>query len=163
MLKKLLPQPALTAALIVVWLLLLNDLTFGGLVLALAIGLAIPIFTSRFWPDRPRIRWGPAMIGYALVVLWDIVVANFEVAYVIVFRKNASLRSGWLVVPLELRSPEAISVLAATISLTPGTVSSDVSADGQALLVHALDAADHEAVVGRIKSRYEARLLRIFE
>jgi len=66
------------------------------------------------------------------------------------------------VVPIELRSAEAITVLAGTISLTPGTVSSDVSADGRALLVHALDVADPEAEVTRIKQRYEARLLKVF-
>jgi multicomponent K+:H+ antiporter subunit E len=95
-------------------------------------------------------------------VLWDIVAANFQVARLILFRRNRDLRSRWLVVPLELRSAEAITTLAGTISLTPGTVSADVAADGRSLLVHALDVADDAAEVARIKSRYEARLMRIF-
>ncbi|PND65835.1 Na+/H+ antiporter subunit E, partial [Escherichia coli] len=76
---------------------------------------------------------------YTAIVLFDIVVANFQVAAVILFRRNRDLRARWLVIPLELDTPEAITVLAGTISLTPGTVSSDVSADGRFLLVHALD------------------------
>src|SRR3546814_10925528 len=71
--------------------------------------------------------------------LWDIVVANFHVARLILFRRNSALRPHWLVVPLELKSAEAITTLAATISLTPGTVSADVSTDGAFLLVTALD------------------------
>lgn len=163
MLTRLLPHPLLSLMLVVVWLLLINEFSIGGLALALAAGLVVPLVTSRFWPDRPKLRGGPRMAAYTLIVLWDIVVANFEVAYVILFRRNRDLRSHWLVIPLELRSPEAITTLAATISLTPGTVSSDISADGRALLVHALDVPDEADAVRRIKSRYEARLMRIFE
>lgn len=162
MIRRLLPHPALSALLVVVWMLLVNELTFGALFLALVFGALVPLVTSRFWPDRPRIRFGPDLVGYAVIVLFDIVVANFEIAWIILTRRNRDLRSRWLVVPVELRSAEAITLLAGTISLTPGTVSSDVSADGRFLLVHALDSGDPEADVARIKKRYEARLLKVF-
>lgn len=162
MIRRLLPHPALSILVAVVWMLLVNDLSAGAVLLALVVGVLIPLSTSRFWPDRPKLRFGPAMAGYVTIVLWDIVVANFHVAWIILTRRNRDLRARWLVVPLELRSPEAITVLAGTISLTPGTVTSDVSADGRALLVHALDVADPEAEVARIKQRYETRLLKVF-
>jgi multicomponent K+:H+ antiporter subunit E len=66
-------------------------------------------------------------------------------------------------VPLELRTPEAITTLAGTITMTPGTLTADVSAEGHALLVHCLDAPDPDAVRDEIKSRYERRLMEIFE
>ncbi|PTM45294.1 multisubunit potassium/proton antiporter PhaE subunit [Sphingomonas aerolata] len=162
MIKRLLPHPALTAMLVVVWLLMANSITVGGILLGLVFGIVLPKFTEPFWPDRPRVRFRGALLGYVGLVLYDIVVANFEVARLILFRRNRDLRSRWLVVPVALSSPEAITVLAATISLTPGTVSSDVSADGRFLLVHALDVADADAEIARIKTRYEAPLLRIF-
>lgn len=162
MIKRLLPHPALTAMLVVVWLLMANSITVGGILLGLVFGIVLPKFTEPFWPDRPRVRFGRALLGYVGLVLYDIVVANFEVARLILFRRNRDLRSRWLVVPVALSSPEAITVLAATISLTPGTVSSDVSADGRFLLVHALDVSDAAAEIARIKTRYEAPLLRIF-
>jgi multicomponent K+:H+ antiporter subunit E len=65
-------------------------------------------------------------------------------------------------VPLDLRSPEGISVLAGTITMTPGTVTADVSPDGSALLVHCLDIAEESELVAGIKTRYERRLRRIF-
>jgi len=162
MMRRLLPHPALSGLLVVVWMLLVNELTFGALFLALVFAVLVPLVTSRFWPDRPRLRFGPDMAAYVAIVLFDIVVANFEIAWIILTRRNRDLRSRWLVVPVELRSAEAITVLAGTISLTPGTVSSDVSADGRSLLVHALDSGDPEAEVARIKRRYEARLLKVF-
>lgn len=162
MLRRLFPHPGLTALLVLVWLLMLNRVSIGGLLVALVLAIAIPIFTAPFWPNRPRLRFGRAMAGYLAIVLWDIVVANFQVAWIILFRRNRDLRSRWLAVPLELRSAEAITLFAGTISLTPGTVSADVSADARFLLVHALDVDDETAEVARLKQRYEARLLEIF-
>ena len=77
-------------------------------------------------------------------------------------RPNSKLRPAWVVVPLELRQPEAITILAGTITLTPGTVSADLSDAGHSLLVHALDTEDPDAVRDEIKHRYERRLLEIF-
>ncbi|HVM36850.1 MAG TPA: Na+/H+ antiporter subunit E [Sphingomicrobium sp.] len=162
MIPKFFPHPGLSVALILVWLLLLNAITVGGLVLGILVGIIVPLLTAPYWPNRPPLRFGPAMIDYVAVVLFDIMVANFAVARLILFRRNRDLRSAWLTVPLELRSPEAITVLAGTISLTPGTVTADVAADGRSLLVHALDVSDREDEVRRIKHRYERRLMRIF-
>lgn len=162
MIHRILPHPGLSAMLVVVWMLLVNEFTFGALFLALVFGVLVPLFTSRFWPARPLVRFGPDLIGYVGIVLYDILIANFQVAWIILMRRNRDLRSQWLVVPLELRSPEAITTLAGTISLTPGTVSSDISGCGRALLVHALDVTDPDAEVARIKQRYEARLMKVF-
>lgn len=160
--KRLLPNPALSAMLLIVWLLMANAITVGGIVVGAVFALLLPRFTQPFWPARPRMRFGRAFLGYLGIVLFDIVVANFQVALLILARRNRDLRARWLVVPVELTTPEALTVLAGTISLTPGTVSADVSADGRFLLVHALDVADEAGEVARIKSRYEARLKRIF-
>ena len=156
------PHPGLSALLLIVWMLLLNEATFGGLLLGIVFAVLIPMLTAAYWPNRPKLHFGGALIGYLAIVLFDIIVANFQVARLILFKRSRDLRSRWLVIPLELRSPEAITTLAGTISLTPGTVSADIAADGRSLLVHILDVADEAAEVERIKERYEARLLRIF-
>jgi len=163
MLRKILPHPFLTLLLIVVWQMLVNKVTVGNLVLGTILGVIIPLVTAPYWPNRPRLRSLPRIVEYVAVVLWDICVANVQVAYVILFKSNAATRPAWIAIPLELRTPEAITVLAGTITMTPGTVSSDVSADGRSLLVHCLDAPDPDAVRDEIKTRYEARLKEIFE
>ncbi|KFL46532.1 Na+/H+ antiporter subunit E [Sphingobium sp. SA2] len=160
--KRLLPHPGLTLLLVTMWMLVLNSLSMGGFLLGLFFAIVVPLFTAPFWPDRPQMRLGLPLLGYAFLVLWDIVVANFEVARLILFRRNRDFRSCWLSIPLELRSAEAITLLAGTISLTPGTVSTDISTDGRHLLVHALDTGDPAGEITRIKARYERRLLEIF-
>ena len=163
MISRILPHPYLTLLLVIVWQMLVNRLTVGSLVLGVLLGLAIPLLTAAYWPDRPRLRNPLKIAEYVFVVLWDICVANLAVAKIILFRRNAELRTTWVAVPLELRAPEAINVLAGTITMTPGTVSSDLSDCGRSLLVHCLDAPDPDAVRDVIKSRYERRLMEIFE
>ncbi|MFG1302391.1 Na+/H+ antiporter subunit E [Xanthobacter sp. V3C-3] len=160
---RLLPHPLLTVLLTLVFVFLMNEVTAGVVVLGVILGLAIPLLTAPFWPGRPRLKAPLTIAEYALLVMWDIVVSNIEVAKLILFRRGASLRTRYVCVPLDLETPEAIAMLAGTITMTPGTVSADLSADGKALLVHCLDAGDPEATVAAIKARYERRLKRIFE
>ncbi|WP_292293480.1 Na+/H+ antiporter subunit E [Marivita sp.] len=163
MMMRLIPHPLLSIALVLVWLGLVNTFTLGNLILGVVFGLVIPMLTAPYWPDRPRIGKPLRVIEYVLVVFWDIVVANVQVAWIILFRRNANIRSHWIVVPLELQSAEAITVLAGTITMTPGTVSATLAADGGCILVHCLDTDDPDAVRDEIKSRYERRLKEIFQ
>lgn len=162
MLRKLFPHPLLTLLLALVWLLLVNHVSPGNLLLGLGLGIVLPLLTAPYWPGRPRLR-PLAFAGYGLLVVWDIILANLAVARIVLLMPNARMQPAWITVPLDLRSPEAITVLAGTITLTPGTVTADISADGRALLIHALHAPDPDAIRDEIKSRYEARLMRIFE
>jgi multicomponent K+:H+ antiporter subunit E len=96
------------------------------------------------------------------IVLWDIVVANVQVARLVLFRRPETLRSRFVTIALDLDSPEAITVLAGTITMTPGTLTADYDPDGHTLKVHCLHAPDPDEVVATIKERYERRLRSIF-
>lgn len=163
MLRRLIPHPLLSLALVFVWLGLVNKFTLGNLILGVVFAVIIPMLTAPYWPDRPKIAKPLRVIEYVLVVLWDIVVANVQVAAIILFRSNPDIRSHWIVVPLELTSAEAITVLAGTITMTPGTVSAMLAADGGSILVHCLHTDDPDGVRDEIKSRYERRLKEIFQ
>jgi len=158
----LLPHPFLTVLLAIVWTMLQNEVSAGMVVFGIILGIIIPWSTSVWWPDTPTgFRWGK-MIPYCFLVLWDIIVANIEVAWIVISVPNSKLKPAWIVIPLELRQPEAITVLAGTITLTPGTVSADLSDEGHSLLVHVLHTDNPDAVRDEIKNRYERRLKEIF-
>ena len=163
MLRRILPHPLLTLLLTAVWVMLMNELSPGYIVFGLILGILVPLFTAAYWPNKPVIRSPFKAVTYVLLVLWDIVVANITVARIVLFKPNADLRPAWITVPLDLKTPEAISLLAGTITMTPGTVSSDIAADGRSILVHCLHAPDPDAVVAEIKDRYERRLKEILE
>jgi multicomponent K+:H+ antiporter subunit E len=157
-----LPQPVLTLVIAAVWMGLANDVSLGNAVLGLILGLVIPLVTQAYWPDRPRFKNPWRIVDFTLVVLWDIVVSNIQVAQLVLFRRGDTLRSQFVRVPLELTNAEAITILAGTITMTPGTISADLSADGTAILVHCLETDDPEGTVNAIKERYERRLMEIF-
>ena len=160
--RRLYPHPILSVTLVLLWFLLVNRLALGSLLMALILATLIPLLTARWWPDRPVIRRPLALVSYGILVLWDVLVANFQVARIILFLPADRIRSAWICVPLELTSPEAITLLAGTITMTPGTLTADVAADGRALLIHSLHAPDPDAIRDEIKTRYESRLKRIF-
>jgi multicomponent K+:H+ antiporter subunit E len=157
-----LPHPLMSLFVAALWLTLNNSIAPGHVLLGLILGCLLPIYTANFWPDRPRLHSPLTLCVFLGVFVWDIVVANLQVAYLVLFFNPAKLKSQWICVPLDLRQPEAITVLAGTISLTPGTISSDLSADGRNLLVHCLHVDDPAAEVEKIKNRYERRLKAIF-
>jgi multicomponent K+:H+ antiporter subunit E len=161
--KRFLPHPYLTLTLVILWFLLVNQWKVGSLVMALILAIVIPHLTAAWWPDRPRVRRPFGLAAYSLLVLWDVIVANFQVARIVLFMPRDKIQSNWVTVPLDLRSPEAITLLAGTITMTPGTLTADMSACGRALLIHSLHAPDPDAVRDDIKARYESRLKRIFE
>jgi multicomponent K+:H+ antiporter subunit E len=160
--RVLLLHPLLIGVLTLVWVLLVNDFSWGAVISGMLIGFVIASVTSPYWPERLNVRNPLAIVDYLAVVLWDIVVSNVQVAYLVLFRRGDSLRSQFVIVPLALESPEAIATLAGTITMTPGTLSADLSADRRSLLVHCLETSDPAETVATIKSRYERRLMRIF-
>jgi multicomponent K+:H+ antiporter subunit E len=156
--KRWLPHPILSVALMVLWLLLANQFNFAHLLLGAFLGWAIPLFTSDFWQERATIRQPITLVRFGIVVLYDIVVANVSVARLIL-GPGERLQPAFMVMPLRLRTDLAISVLANTISLTPGTVSAFVSADRRSLVIHTLHTTSPEQVIADIRERYEQPLL----
>jgi multicomponent K+:H+ antiporter subunit E len=158
----LLPMPITSIVVAATWIFLVNSVHPGHLLVAVVLGWLIPLFTHRFLPVPPKVRsWG-ALIAFAPVFAWDLVVANVVVALILI-RVGYKPRCAWLAIPLDLRDPYAITTLAAVISLTPGTVSSRLTADRRVLLVHALDTGDPAGDIATIKRRYEEPIRRMFE
>lgn len=161
MLRRIFPHPLLSVILWLIWLLLNNTVDPAHMILGAVLAIFIPWFTSAFWPEKVRIRRPWLLIKYIVIVLYEILVANVVVAKLILSRQD-KLQPGFLHVPLELESSIAIAVLANTISLTPGTVTCDLSDDRRSLLIHALHVKDPQATVNEIKQMFEKPLKEIF-
>lgn len=159
---RLLPHPLLSLILALLWVLLANSLSPGHLLLGLLLGWLLPMFTRSFWPGRVHIRRPLVLARFLLLVLYDIVVANFEVAGLIL-RGPRGTEPRFVVVPLTLRTELALSLLANTVSLTPGTVSAWLAPDRRHLVVHGLRVQDPDALIDTIRRRYEAPLIEVFE
>lgn len=158
---RILPQPLLSLALLLTWL-LANRLSAGHLVLGAVLAVTIPWFSQYFWPERVKVSRPLKVLRFIGRVLLDIITANITVARLILGSMQ-TLTPRFVHYPLHLRDDFAITVLANTISLTPGTVSADVSEDRRTLLIHALDVEDERRLIETIHQRYEQPLQEIFE
>lgn len=93
--------------------------------------------------------------------LMELVKANIQVVYA-VFRPNRELKPAIIKIPLEVKTDLGISFLANMITLTPGTLTLDVSSDRRFLFVHVLNTDDIQKTIEEIKSGFETRLVRIY-
>jgi multicomponent K+:H+ antiporter subunit E len=162
MLKRWLPMPLQSLVLFAAWLLLNNSIAAGHIVLALIFAIAIPRFCTPVQSPQPKAHKPLKIVSYFLVLLWDIIVANLRVARLILGR-NRALSPSFIAVPLDMRDELPITILASTISLTPGTLSADVSENREWLYVHALDVDNEAELIAEIKQRYERPLKEIFQ
>lgn len=160
--SRVLPNPALTLLLTVLWLMLNNRVSPGQLLLGLFLGWAIPLLVQGFLIDLPKVRRPLKLCLFGFKVFYDIVVANLHVAK-LVLGPTSKLQPAFVEVPMEIEHPFVLAVLTSIISLTPGTVSAALRSDHRMLLIHALDAPDVDALVTEVKTRYESPLLEMFE
>lgn len=159
--KRLLPSAFNFGLLFVVWLLLTNSFSVGNILLAVLLAWGIPVLVGGMQSTTSRVRRPDLAVRYLLVLLYDIVVSNLIVAKQVLGPLHY-LRPGFIVIDLDMREPLPITLLASTISLTPGTVSTEVSKDRSKLYVHALHVEDEADLVAQIKQRYEKPLKEIF-
>jgi len=155
-------HPALSALIAAVWLALQGSLAPVHLIAAVLIGLVIPRLAGGFLGPGTRVHRVDRIVRFMLRVLWDVVVANVNVAW-IVLNPASNPRPAWVRVPLAIEHPAAISLLATIITTTPGTVSCLIDETRREIIVHALDCDDAAAMAAQIKVRYEAPLKEIFE
>ena len=163
--KRLLPTPLLSVLLLATWLLLNESVSVGNLALGALFAFAIPWLTGPFMPDPPRVKNWATVLRLAAVVLRDIVVSNLDVAKR-VLGPEAAIASRFVWIALRIRDPHGIVALAGIITMTPGTLSSDLSPDRRHLLVHVLHCSDdtaQAALIADIQARYENPLMEIFE
>ena len=162
------PHPVLSALLASIWLLLQQSLALPQLVAAAVFAFAVPRLVRGFLrpshAQRPRLvvlRASVIALRLVAVVLWDIVASNLTVARIVLWPLSKP-QPAWVRVPLALDDEIAITLLAAIITTTPGTVSCVVDETRREIVVHALDCADPVAMAAQIKARYERPLQEIF-
>jgi multicomponent K+:H+ antiporter subunit E len=153
----------LIAGLTAMWLLLNTTLAPGHFLMGLAVSMLMVFGFRAVRPLQPRLR-RPQM---AFLLLWrvlvDILRSNVAVARIVLgLQGRRRIRSGFLDVPLDLRDPHGLAVLAAIVTSTPGTIWVNLSLDGSTLTLHVLDLRDEQAWIDTIKQRYERLIMEIF-
>jgi len=159
---RLLPYPLLAVSLLVVWI-LLNDWSLGHIILGSIIALAATVAMVSLQPAKPVLRRWSRIPRLMLVVLYDITLSNLAVARIVLRCGRGSRTPGFVEIPLQLRDPTGLAVLACIVTSTPGTAWIEYHSAGGLLRIHVLDLVSDEEIITQIKQRYESLLMEIFE
>ena len=142
---------------------LARSTSIGQVAMGLMLGLAVPLVVAHIRPKTVRVRRPLVIARYISIVGYDVLVSNFQVAWGVVAWRWHKPRARFVTIPLDLREPIGLTVLAMVTTVVPGTVWSELALDRSALLLHAWNVADEHAFIARYKTRYEKPLREIFE
>lgn len=160
--SRIFPHPLMIASLIVMWL-LLTSFSLGQLIVGTLVALAAAQGLAALHPAKPRLRRWDLLPRLVATVLYDIVRSNIAVATIILQGQRRERKSGFLTIPLDLRDPMGLAILAIIVTSTPGTAWLDYNAARGTLLLHVFDLVDESEWLDLIKNRYEHLLREIFE
>lgn len=148
----------LNVLLAIAWMFLVGRAQPRDFIVGYLIGFVVILAVNRVTPDREYARGIAIVTGFILRFLRELVIANVQVA-IEVLRPRPRIQPGFIKLPLDVESDAEITLLASVISLTPGTLSVDISDDRKTLYVHAMWASDPDRVRALIKSAFERRIL----
>jgi multicomponent Na+:H+ antiporter subunit E len=156
-------------ALPIVWCLVSGRITLGGVLLGLLFGYIIVSPFSTLYrldevvqPTRDWVLKIPKKIKYIYVLIKEIIKANIAVAKIVI-KPKIDIKPGIIAVPIRTKTNIGITGIANTITLTPGTLTVDISEDKSILYVHSIDATDPQAIRDSIRDDLEYYVLEAFE
>lgn len=144
-----------------VWAALTGSFTLANFAFGLLLGwLALYLVREQLEPRRGRYR-GVRIVSLAALFVKELVLSGWRVAK-LVLSPRMELRPGIFAYPLTVDSDFEITLLANMITLTPGTLSVDVSPDRRTLYVHAIDCSDVEQTKSEIRNGFERKIEEAF-
>ncbi|MEM9418272.1 MAG: Na+/H+ antiporter subunit E [Planctomycetota bacterium] len=142
------------------WMAMAGSAGWASFLMGFAISYAVIAWLGSLLGHTGYTRKLPQAIGFVFFILWQLILSNLRVAYDVI--TPAANRSPAVIgVPLDVTTDAQITLLANLITLTPGTLSLEVSEDRKTLYIHAMFAEDREAFCREIKDGFERRVLEL--
>lgn len=158
-----LPSPALSGALLIMWLLLSQSIAPAQILLGTVLAIAAPLLARPLRPLAPAPFRKPLVLARLLFMsMVEIVRSCFNVSRIILF-KAEGVESQFIRIPLDLKDPYGLALLSCLINSTPGTVWVEQLPGSNDLALHVFDLHDEKWWIDTIKTRYEQPLIEIFE
>lgn len=162
--KRWLPMPLTSAALLLTWLLLNQSVAPAHLLLGALLAVAVPLLTRPLQPlGDPRPRKLLVLFRLLRMALVEIIRSALNVSRIILFKNPQGVNSQFIRVPLDLRNPYGLALLSMLINTTPGTVWVEIIPDTHDLALHVFDLHDEAWWIETIKTCYEKPLIEIFD
>ena len=146
-----------------IWIFLTGEFTPANLLVGAALGYVMLLgFRPVFNPQTSYFKKVGQVFYFFWYFFWQLLLANLRVAWEVI-TPNLYATPGIIAIPLDLNSDIEITILANLITLTPGTLSLDISSDRRTLYVHSMYVKDAESFRQSIKQGFEKRVQELFE
>jgi multicomponent Na+:H+ antiporter subunit E len=142
------------------WAAVTGAFTAGNLLLGFVLSFAVILVTRQIIGVPRYGRRTRQVFALASFFIWELIKANVRVAYDVI-TPGYQIRPGVVGIPLDVKTDAEITLLANLITLTPGTLSLDVSADRKVLYIHAMYLTDAETLRRQIKQGFERRIIEV--
>lgn len=153
-------QFLLNILLAIAWILLTGEVTAENFIEGLIIGYIILWVSKAALGGTKYFKKIPKAIGFFFYFVKELIIANLKVAYDIITPKDY-MQPGIVAVPLDAQTDMEITLLANLITLTPGSLSLDVSKDKKILYVHSIYVEDLDEFRENLKQGLEKKLLEV--
>ena len=150
----------LNILLAIAWVMLTGEIGWQPLMEGMLIGFVILSISRYALGTSSYVRKIPLAINFFFFFVKELIVANLVIAYDILTPKD-HMKPGIVAIPLDAKTDLEITLLANFITLTPGTLSLDISKDKKTLYVHGIYVKDPEQFRTSIKIGFEKRLLEL--
>lgn len=160
--KRWLPTPLISIALLLLWLMLNQTIAPAHILLGVLIAVAVPLLIAPLRPTPVRVSRPLTIVRLTFHSLIEILRSCFNVCTLILLRRD-QLNTQFIRIPLTLRDPHGLAVLACIINCTPGTVWVEIIPGTNDLALHVFDLHDANWWVDMIKTKLESPLIEIFE
>ncbi|MET3926219.1 Na+/H+ antiporter subunit E [Devosia sp. 2618] len=154
---------AIVIALSVLWAAITGNFSGANLLLGLAIALVTAVILRDVFKSSRSLLRLRRIASLCLLFLYELMASAVRVAIVVwTPRLSAAIRPAIIAYPLTVTSDREITLLANLITLTPGTLSIDVSDDRSVLYIHTLNLTSREALIAEIAQGFEATVKEIY-
>ncbi|WP_033565451.1 Na+/H+ antiporter subunit E [Sphingobacterium sp. SYP-B4668] len=143
-----------------IWVALTGSMYYSNFLFGFLLGFFILWIMNINESDHRYFYRVPKTLGFILYFLYEMIVANIQVAYDVITPKYF-FKPGIVRYPLNAKTDFEINLLSMVISLTPGTLIMDVSEDKKSLYIHVMYLKDKDRFIEQIKNGFERRLLEI--
>lgn len=145
-----------------VWTFLTGSFNPNTLIQGFIIGYLVLWLTSPLYGTSSYFKKFRQATSFLLFFIWELVISTLRVAYVVI-KPNLDIQPGIVAVPLDVKSDTEIMMLANLITLTPGSLSLDISHDRRVIYIHVMHVTDVEAYRREIKQGFERRIGELFQ
>lgn len=144
----------------IIWMFLTESYSFTSFFIGFLLGIGMLFLFNRFIPDSFYFKYVWAIVKLIVLFIKELILSNLSVLK-LVYKPKLEIKPGIIALPTDLNRNWEITILANLITLTPGTLSIDVSPDNRYIYIHVMDMPDVDEAIMQIKNTFEKAIMEV--